>query len=69
MSTSSLEVARLNDNSVVTIENNAYGIELVENAKRWIRGKGRGNITQPAMIAACKLGMGNADLLPRFIRS
>ena len=66
-STSNLEVVRLNDNSVVTIESNAYGVELVGNAKRWIRGKGRGSITQPAVIAAYNRGMGGVDLLDRAL--
>ena len=33
-STSNLEVVRLNDNSVVTIESNACGVEPVVNIKR-----------------------------------
>ena len=35
------------------------------NGKRWIRGKGRGNITQPAVISAYNRGMGCVDLLDR----
>ena len=32
-------------------------------AKRWIRGKGKGNITQPVVIAAYNRGMGGVNLL------
>ena len=66
-STSNLEIVRWIDNSVVTIGSNAYGVEPVGNAKRWIRGKGRGNITQPAVIAAYNRGMGGVELLDRAL--
>ena len=66
-SASNLEIVRWNDNSVVTIGSNAYGVEPVGNAKRWIRGKGRGNITEPAVIAAYNRGMGGVDLLDRAL--
>ena len=62
-STSNLEIVRWNDNSVVTNGSDAYGVELVRNVKRWIRGEGRGNITQPAVIAAYNCGMAGVDLL------
>ena len=62
-STSNLETVRWNDNSVVTIGSNAYGVEPVGNAKRWIRG----NITQPAVIAAYNREMGGVDLLDRVL--
>ena len=66
-SASNLEIVRWNDNSVVTIGSNAYGVEPVGNAKRWIRGKRRGNITEPAVIAAYNRGMGGVDLLDRAL--
>ena len=66
-SASNLKIVRWNDNSVVTIGSNAYGVEPVGNAKRWIRGKGRGNITEPAVIAAYNRGMGGVDLLDRAL--
>ena len=37
------------------------------NAKRWIRVKKRGNITQPAVIAAYNCEMGGVDLLDRTL--
>ena len=58
-----LETVRWNDNSVVTIGSNAYGVEPVGNAKRWIRG----NITQSAVIAAYNREMGGVDLLDRVL--
>ena len=64
---SNLEIVRWNENSVVTIGSNAYGVEPVGNAKRWIRGKGRGNISQPAVIAAYNRRMGGVDLLDRAL--
>ena len=66
-STSNLEIVQWNNNSVFTIGSNAYGVELVRNAKRWIRGKGRGNITQPAVVAAYNCAMGGVDLLDRTL--
>ena len=58
-----LEIVRCNDNSVVTIGGNAYGVQPIGNAKRWIKGKGKQNIQQPAIIAAYNRGMGGLDLL------
>ena len=66
-STSNPVIVRWNDNSVVTITSDAYEVELVGNAKRWIRRKERGNITQPAVIAAYNRGMGGVDLLDRAL--
>ena len=57
------EVVRWNDNSVVTIVSNAYGVQPIGSAKRWIKEKGKQNIQQPAVIDACNQGMGGADLL------
>ena len=44
MSDGNMEIVRCNDNSVVTIENNAYAVQPIESAKRWIKGKGKQNI-------------------------
>ena len=63
--TSNLEIVRWNDNSIATIGSNAYGVEPV--GKRWIRGKGRRNITRPAVIAAYNRGMDGVDLLDRAL--
>ena len=66
-STSNLEIVRWNDNSVVIIGSNACRVEPVRNAKRWVRGKGKGNITQPVVIAAYNRGMGGVNLLDRAL--
>ena len=66
-STSNLEIVQWNDNSVVTIGSNACRVEPVRNSKRWVRGKGKGNITQPVVIAAYNRGMGGVNLLDRTL--
>ena len=58
-----LEIVRCNDNSVVTIGSNAYGVQPIGNGKRWIKGKGKQNIQQPAIIVVYNRGMGRVDLL------
>ena len=58
-----IEIVRWNDNSVVTIECNVYGLQPIGSAKRWTKGKGKQNIQQPAIIAAYDRGMGVVDLL------
>ena len=50
-SDTNIEIVRWNDNSVVTIGSNAYGVQLIGSAKRWIKGKWKQNIQQPAIIA------------------
>ena len=47
-----IKIVRWNNNSVVKIGINAYGAQPVGSAKRWIKGKGKQNIQQPAIIAA-----------------
>ena len=47
-----IKIVRWNNNSVVKIGINAYGVQPVGSAKRWIKGKGKQNIQQPAIIAA-----------------
>ena len=41
---------------------NAYGVQPIGNGKRWIKGKGKQNIQQPAIIAAYNREMGGVDL-------
>ena len=48
---------------MVTLGSNAYGVEPLENAKRWMKGKGRQNIPQPAVISYYNTGMDGVDLL------
>ena len=47
-----IEIVRSNENSVVTIGSNVYGVQPIGSAKRWIKEKGKQNIQQPAIIAA-----------------
>ena len=58
-----IKIVRWNNNSVVKIGINAYGVQPVGSAKRWIKGKGKQNIQQPAIIAAYNQWMGGVDLL------
>ena len=62
-----IEIVRWNDNSVVTIGSNAYGVQPIGSAKRWIKGKGKQNIQQPAVIAVYNREMGGVDLLDRTL--
>ena len=60
-------IVRWNDNSVVTIGSNAYGVEPIGNVMRWIKGKGKENVQQTAVIAAYNRRMGGVDLLDRAL--
>ena len=62
-----IEIVRWNDNSAATTGSNAYGVQPVGSAKRWIKGKGKQNIQKPTVIAAYNRGMGGADLLDRAL--
>ena len=46
------EIVRCNENYVVSIGSNVYGVQPIGSAKRWIKGKGKQNIEQLAVIAA-----------------
>ena len=52
---------------MVTLGSNTYGAEPLENAKRWMKGKGRQNIPQPAVISYYNKGMAGGDLLDRVL--
>ena len=56
-----IELIRWNDNNVVTIGSNAVSVEPVGNVKRWKRGKGNINVSQPHAIKACNKYMGGVD--------
>ena len=58
-----IELIRWNGNNVVTIGSNAVSVEPVGNVKRWKRGKGSVNVSQPYAIKACNKCMGNVDLV------
>ena len=62
-----IELIRCNNNNVVTIGSNAVSVELVGNVKRWKRGKGSVNISQPHTIKACNKCMGGVDLVDRAL--
>ena len=62
-----IEIVRWNDNSAVTTGSNAYGVQPIGSAKRWIKGKEKQNIQKPTVIAAYNRGMGGADLLDRAL--
>ena len=47
-----IEIVRWNANSVVTTGSNAYGVQPIVSAKRWVKGKEKQNIQQPTIIAA-----------------
>ena len=47
-----IEIVRWNDNSVVTIGSNRCGVQPIGSGKRWIKGKGKQNIQQPAIISS-----------------
>ena len=66
-SSGKIEIVRWNDNAVVTLGSNANGVEPLGNAKRWMKGKGRENIPQPAVIYYYNKGMGGLDLLDRAL--
>ena len=42
-------------------------VELVGNVKRWKRGKGSVNVSQPYAIKACNKCMGGVDLVDRAL--
>ena len=62
-----IEIVRWNDKAVVSLGSKAYGVEPIGNAKRWMKGKGRQNIPQPAVISYCIKGMGGVDLLDKAL--
>ena len=45
-----IEIARWNDNSFVTVESNAYGVQPIGSTKRWIKGKGKQTISNPPLL-------------------
>ena len=48
----STEILRWNDNPVVPIRSNAYGVQPIGSEKRWIKVKGKQSIQQSAVITA-----------------
>ena len=47
-----IEILRWNDNPVVPIRSNAYGVQPIRSEKRWIKVKGKQSIQQSAVITA-----------------
>ena len=66
-SADSIEIVRWNDNSVVTLGSNAYGLMPLGQAKRWKKGKGQVSVEQPAVIGHYNRGMGGVDLVDRAL--
>ena len=62
-----IEIVRWNDNSVVTIGSNAYGVQPIGSAKRWIKLKEKQSIQQSAVIAAYNRGIRGVDQLDRAL--
>ena len=50
LSADNIEIANWNNNSVVTIESNAYGMLPLGKVKRWNKGQGNINVEQPTVI-------------------
>ena len=51
-----IEIVWWNDNSVVTLGSNTYSVKPVGTIKRWVKGIGKSNMNQPAVIAAYSQG-------------
>ena len=66
-SSKNIEIVRWNDNSVVTIGSNALGVNPVGQVRRWLKGKGKTNVEQPAVVGAYNRGMGGVDLMDRAL--
>ena len=66
-SADNIEIVRWNDNSVVTVGSNAYGLLPLGQVKRWKKGQGNINVEQPAVIAHYNHGMGGVDLVDRAL--
>ena len=62
-----IEIVRWNDNNVVTFCSNAIGSEPVGQAKRWVKGKGHLNVTEPAVVKYYNESMGGVDLVDRAL--
>ena len=62
-----IELIRWNLNNVVTIGSNPVSVEPVRNGKRWKRGKGGVNVSQPHAIKAYNKCIGGLDLVDRAL--
>ena len=62
-----IEIVRWNDNSVVMVGSNSYGVEPLVHPKRWVKGKGRINVQQPSVIGHYNCVMGGVDLVDRAL--
>ena len=62
-----IEIFRWNDDSVVTLRSNAYSVEPVGTVKRLVKGIGKSNLDQPAVIVAYNQAMGGTNLLNRSL--
>ena len=62
-------ICKWNDNSIVNIGSNFYTHEPVNKTKRWVKGKGKVDVTQPHLIKLYNEGMGGVDLMDRLCGS
>ena len=58
-----IDIVRRNDNNVVPFCSNTTGSESVGQAKRWIKGKDKINVTEPAVVRHYNEIMGGVDLV------
>ena len=45
-----IKFVRWNDNSAVTVGSNAYGVQPIASAKRWIKGRGKHNVPNYSLV-------------------
>ncbi|KAK3889958.1 hypothetical protein Pcinc_006110 [Petrolisthes cinctipes] len=61
--------ARWNDNSVVTIASNYYGVNPMQKVNRWVKKEGKKTVPQPYLISMYNKGMGGVDVCDRMLSS
>lgn len=59
--------ARWNDNSIVTVASNYYGISPMQKVNRWVKKEGKKNIQQPYLITMYNKGMGGVDVCDQML--
>ena len=64
-SADNIEIVRWNDNSVVTVGSNAYGLLPLGQVKRWKKGQGNINVDSPPLLPTTNRSMGGVDLVDR----
>ncbi|XP_042228896.1 piggyBac transposable element-derived protein 3-like [Homarus americanus] len=59
--------SRWNDNSIVTVASNYYGVSPMQKVNRWVKNEGRKAINQPHMIKMYNKGMGGVDVCDQML--